>query len=138
MKNYFLILILFLTGLSAVAQDEDDKGGKIRDRMNEYIQNKLGMSKNEAEKFTPVFLRYFREFNQTHRENRGDRLVLQQKIIELRLRYRSEFKQIMDEQRANKVFVYEDDFRKEAIRILEIRRDRLGENPARRFRSLLE
>jgi hypothetical protein len=135
MKKYFLILVFFFTGLASFAQDEnDDRGAKIRDRMNEYIQNKLGMSRNEADKFTPVFLRYFHEFNLTHRENRGDNLLLQQKIIELRLRYRNEFKQIMDEQRANKVFVFEDDFRRKAIQILENRRDRLGEKPMRRFR----
>lgn len=140
MKRYFIILILFFTGLATYAQDDgkDDKGAKIRDRMNEYIQDKLGLSRKEAEKFTPVFLRYFREFNQTHRENRGDRLVLQQKIIELRLRYRTEFRQIMDEQRANKVYVYEDEFRRAAIQILENRRDRLGEKPLRRNRSVLQ
>src|SRR2546423_6960196 len=120
MKKCFIILILFVTAFSSYAQNEgDDNGGKIKDRMNEYIQNKLGLSKNEADRFTPVFLRYFREFNQTHHEFKGDRLIMQQKIIELRLRYRNEFKGIMDEQRANKVYVYEDEFRRKAIQILE-------------------
>jgi len=51
MKNYFIILILFFSGLACYAQDEgDDKGGKIRDRMSEYIQDRLGLSKREAEK----------------------------------------------------------------------------------------
>jgi hypothetical protein len=61
MKKFCIILILFFTGLATYAQDEssDDKG-KIRDRMSEYIKDRLGLSRNEAEKFTPVFLRYFR------------------------------------------------------------------------------
>jgi hypothetical protein len=140
MKNYLFIFLLIFTGLAARAQDnsENDKVGKIRDRMNEYIQNKLGLSKKEAEQFTPTFLRYFSEFNQTHRLYRADRLMFQQKIIDLRLRYRNEFKQIMDEQRANKVYVYEDEFRRKAIQILEDRRDRLGEKAIRRDRSLLQ
>jgi hypothetical protein len=139
MKNYFIILILFFTGFASYAQEEgDDKGGKIRDRMNEYIQDRLGLSKREAEKFSPVFLRYFHEFRQIRLENRTDNLVLKQKIIDLRIRYRNEFRQIMDEPRANKVFVYEDEFRRKAIQMLETRRDRIGEKTLQRNQSLLQ
>ena len=137
MKKSLLILLLSLfTSIAVFAQDEEAKQeGKIPERMREYIQNRLGMSRAEAEKFSPVFLRYFREFAQTHRENKGDRLIFQQKIIELRLRFRPEFRQIMDEQRANKVFKYEDEFRQEAIKILrENRQDRIA---PRRTRSVL-
>ena len=139
MKKYFIILILFFSGLAIHAQNnEDDRGGKIKDRMNEYIQNRLGLSNKEAEKFTPVFLKYFQEFKQIHQENRTDILVLKQKIIDLRIRYRNDFRQIMDEPRANKVFVYEDEFRRKAIQILETRKDRLGGKPFQRNRSLLQ
>jgi len=139
MKKYFIILILTFTGLVTYAQDEGgDKGSKIRDRMNEYIQDRLGLSKREAEKFSPVFLRYFQEFRQIRRENMSDNLVLKQKIIDLRIRYRSEFRQIMDEPRANKVFVYEDEFRRKAIQMLETRKDRLGEKTLQRNQSLLQ
>ena len=138
MKKWLLILFLFvLPGFAAFSQEDDvnQEGGKIAERMREYIQKNLGLSKNEAEKFNPVFMRYFREFSQTHRQNRGDRLILQQKIIELRLRYRGEFRQILDEQRANKVFQYEDRFRLETIRIInENRRDRI---PPRRTKPVL-
>src|ERR1043166_6608825 len=139
MKKYFIILILFFSGLAVRAQDnEDDKGGKIRDRMNEYIQVRLGLSNKEAEKFTPVFLRYFQEFKQIHRENKTDILILKQKIIDLRIRYRNEFRQIMDEPKANKVFVYEDEFRRKAIQFLEPPKDRLGGKPFQRNCSLLQ
>jgi hypothetical protein len=138
-NKYFIILVLLLSGVCAHAQDQnDDKGAKIRDRMNEYIQDRLGLSKAESEKFTPVFLRYFQEFRQIRLSNRDDKLILQQKIIDLRIRYRGEFRQIMDEPRANKVFVYEDEFRRKAIEILETRKDRLGEKRFERNRSLLQ
>lgn len=136
MKKWLLILFIF-SSFVAFSQNEEPtrEAGKIQERMREYIQNKLNLSRAESEKFSPVFLRYFREFAQTHKKERGDRLVLQQKIIELRLHYRGEFKQIMDEQRANKVFQYEDNFRQEAIRIIkENRGDRV---PPRRTRAIL-
>jgi hypothetical protein len=140
MKNYVIILILFFTGLAAYAQDEGnyERGSKIRDRMNEYVQDRLGLSRREADKFSPIFLRYFQEFRQIHKENRSDILLFKQKIIDLRIRYRNEFRQIMDEPRANKVFVYEDEFRKKAIQILENRKDRLGEKPIPRNHSPLQ
>lgn len=137
MKKRLLILLLICSGFAGLAQNEEPapQEGKIQERMREYIQNKLNLSRNEAEKFTPVFTRYFREFAQTHRENRGDKLILQQKIIELRVRYRGEFRQVMDEQRANKVYVYEDEFRKRALDIIkETRRER----PIRRTRVMFQ
>ncbi len=139
MKKWIYILIFcLLPSVAAFSQDEDDSGqenSKIAERMREYIQKNLGLTKSEAQKFTPVFTRYFRDFALTHRQNKGDRLVLQQKVIELRLRYRGEFKQIMDEQRANKVFQFEDKFRQEVIRIIkENRRDRI---PPRRNKSII-
>lgn len=136
---------MFTSCLSLSAQNDggDDPApqeSKIRERMQEYIQKKLGLSQGESEKFTPVFVRYFREFVQTHRSYKGDRLILQQKIIDLRLRYRTEFRQIMDEQRANRVFKYEDEFRQEVVKIIrENRRDRIDGKPAiRRNRALLQ
>lgn len=141
MKKWLIILSLFIVPvLSAFGQEEEstpeqEPGGKLQQRMQEYIQNKLKLSKNESEKFNPVFIRYFREFAKTHREFRADKLILQQKIIELRLRYRTEFRKVLEEPKANKIFKYEDDFRQEAIRIIkENRRERLGKPPLRNNR----
>jgi len=144
MKKILLILTVFIGSLATgMAQTEPDDANpqesKIRERMQEYIQNRLNLSRNEAEKFTPIFVRYFREFAQTHRSYKGDRLVLQQKIIDLRIRYRTEFRQIMDEQRANRVFKHEDEFRQEVVRMIrENKRERLESRPLRRNRSIVE
>lgn len=139
MKKWFPILLFFLTlGVASVAQNEEpvQQEGKIQERMREYIQDKLSLTRNEAERFTPVFVRYFREFAHTHREFKSDNLVLKQKIIELRIRYRTEFRQVLDEQRANKVYVYEDEFRRGVLQaIKEIRRDR-NDRPLRRNRAM--
>ncbi|HUR65162.1 MAG TPA: hypothetical protein VMZ03_02325 [Chitinophagaceae bacterium] len=144
MKKWLIILLLTLApGAVLLAQTEADEPapqeGKIRERMQQYIQDRLSLSRNEAERFTPLFVRYFRDFAQTHKLYRGDNLILKQKIIDLRLRYRTEFRQVMDEQRANKVFKYEDEFRREAINIIrENRRDRLDNKPLRRNRSIVQ
>jgi hypothetical protein len=134
MKRFLLILILFcVTGLGSFAQEDDQDGNeRIRDRMNEYIQKRLRLSRDEAQKFTPVFFRYFREWRTTLRDNRGDRLLLQQKIIDLRLRYRNEFREILGEKRGNLVYDHQEIFIKE---MRKVGRERLENRPLRSNKS---
>jgi hypothetical protein len=116
MKNLLTILVLsFLSVLGANSQEDtvrEGKGGKLQERMSDYIQKKLVVSKSEAEKFRPVFLRYMQELRKTHRENKEDRPVLQLRIAEVRVRFRDEFKEILDETRANRVFIHQREFEK--------------------------
>ena len=111
-KLIYILSLFFLTGLAAKAQD-DGADEKIRDKMREYIQKRLALSKNESEKFTPVFVRYFKEWRTTLRENRGPKLDLQQKIVDLRLRYRTEFKEILGDRRSNEVYEHQEKFIRE-------------------------
>jgi len=136
MKKFLLILTLsLLAGFSSKAQDDDND--KIRDKMREFIQKRLNLTRNEAERFTPVFIRYFREWKQTLQENRADGLVRQQRIIELRLRYRTEFRDIVGEKRSNEVYKQQEVF----IRgIKEMREEQIkarrAERPNKSFRLI--
>ena len=78
--------------------------------MVEYIQNKLGLTKSEAEKFSPVFMRYMLELRRTNREFKSDQPMRQLKVAEVRVKFRTEFRQILDEKRANEVFQHERKF----------------------------
>jgi hypothetical protein len=122
---------------SALAQD-DDGGGKISDRMREYLQKRLNLSKSEADRFGPVFLNYFNELRKTNQDFKGDRLVQQQKIVDLRLRYRDQFKNIMGEKRSNDVFQYEHDFVDEVKRLRQERIENKNDNrPMKRLKGQL-
>lgn len=122
MKKLLYILILSLFFIRPAFAQDQPGAAKLREKMVEYIQDRLGLSKGEAEKFQPVFLDYFRELRNTNQEFKGDRLVLQQKVVELRLHYRDQFKPIIGEKRSNDVFTYERDFIKE---VKEIRDQRM-------------
>jgi hypothetical protein len=126
---YILTCCLLLTTAS-FAQDDRGNGDKVRERMTEYLQRRLDLSKGEAERFSPVFMNYFNELRQTNQQYKGDRLVLQQKIVDLRLRYRDQFKSIMGEKRSNDVFTYEREFVNE---VKELRKERLQNKPNKRF-----
>lgn len=140
MKIYLYILSFFLTiNISAFAQDNaaEGNGNKIREKMTEYVQKRLGLSKNEAERFNPVFMNYFNELRNANIQHRDDKLVLQQKIIDVRLRYRDQFKPIVGEKRSNDVFTYERDFVEEVKRL---RQDRIQDRnivPNQRKKGLL-
>lgn len=112
-KIVFILTFALFAGFVSKAQDDDND--KIRDKMREFIQKRLSLSRNEAERFTPVFVRYFREWRQTLKENRDDVLMRQQRIAELRIRYRTEFRDIVGEKRSNEIYRKQEEF----IRILQ-------------------
>lgn len=124
MKKLLYILIFTAAVHPVFAQDEGPGEGKLREKMIEYIQTKLGLSRTEAEKFGPVFVDYFKELKRTNKDFKGDRLVLQQKTAELRLRYRDQFKPIIGEKRSNDVFTHEREF---IEKVKDIRKERIEE-----------
>jgi len=134
MKRFLLILTLALfAGFAAKAQDDDND--KIRDKMREFIQKRLNLSKNEAERFTPVFIRYFREWRQTLREHKDDVLERQKRIVDIRIRYRTEFKEIVGEKRSNRVYKEQDEF----VRIIRQQQlERKNDKPIRNRSYLIE
>lgn len=116
-----LYTFLFLFSLNGAFAQDEGNGEKVRERMTEYIQKRLDLSKGEAERFGPVFINYFNELRKTNQDYKGDRLVLQQKIADLRLRYRDQFKGIIGDKRSNDVYAYERDFVDEVKRLREER-----------------
>lgn len=123
MKRLIYILsLLLLMGTTSFAQDQPGNGARIQERMREYLQSKLSLSKSEADKFAPVFLNYFNELRQTNQQFKGDLLVRQQKLADLRLRYREQFKPIMGDKKSNDMFVYEREFIDE---VKHLRQERL-------------
>lgn len=131
MKKFLLILTLaLLAGFTSQAQDDDND--KIRDKMREFIQKRLNLSKNEAEKFTPVFIRYFKEWRQNIKES--DVLIRRQKITEIQIRYRTEFREIVGEKRSNEIYrqqiIFIDNLKKVREDQIKARRDNLPNKPS--------
>ncbi len=135
-KLLFIVSLLFVSSVSLFAQDDGDDQNegneKIRDKMNEFIQKRLDLSKAEAEKFTPVFIRYFKEWRQTLRENKTDPLIRQQKVVDLQLRYRNQFRDIIGEKRGDQVFNHQRKFIEEIILIRQQRNGNPNRPPLRR------
>ena len=136
MKRIILILTLaLLAGFASQAQDDDNE--KIRDKMREFIQKRLNLTRNEAERFTPVFVRYFREWRQTLREHKDDMLERQKRIVDLRIRYRPEFRDIVGERRSIDIYKRQDEFIRILVEQQQIK-NRRDDRPNKRFRSLIQ
>ncbi|MCR6721723.1 MAG: hypothetical protein NVV59_15875 [Chitinophagaceae bacterium] len=115
MKKFLLICSLFfVSSLSLMAQDfdESESNEKIRDKMNEYIQKRLELNDAESKKFSPIFLDYFKEWRKTLERYKGPdkKLERQQKVVELRLRYRPKFQEVVGDKRGSRVYDLQDRF----------------------------
>jgi hypothetical protein len=138
-KIFYILLFVFAAGGPSFAQDDaDDGGGKLRDKMIEYIKDKLSLSKEEAEKFQPIFLDYLRQLRTTRDQFKGDKILLQQKIAELRLRTRDQFKPVLGEKRSNEVFDHQDGFIKKARQELIERQGDRKQGPANKKTRMLQ
>lgn len=121
----FLSILFFSFFLSPVfAQDEQPGAARLKEKMVEYMQDKLSLSKAEAERFQPMFMDYLRQLRDAKQEYKGDRLMLQQKVIETRLHFRDQLKPLIGEKRSNDVFTYEKEF---VQQVQDVRKERLQE-----------
>ena len=85
---------------------------KIQAMEMAFITKELNLSPDEAQKFWPVFNQYRNELRSVATENKHkDHLDKQQKMLDLRKRYREDFSKVMNQERANKVFGAEDEFK---------------------------
>ena len=124
MKKFVLILTIFFSGLTVLyAQDENDpRGEKIQALKIAFITQKLDLTADEAQKFWPVYNQYDQEIRGVQANNRnGDALDNEEKLLNIRKRFKPSFEKVIGQQRLNKLFNAERDFRSVLIRRLKDR-----------------
>ena len=139
MKTLYAILFFFLMlPFCSIAQQEEDANMNDRKKIQAmevaYITKELNLSPEEAQKFWPVFNKY-RDDVKGVLTNKSvtDQLEKQQQVLDLRKKYRTEFTHILAQDRANKVFSSEDQFRQMVRREFQKRQmERRQINPGKR------
>jgi Mg2+/Co2+ transporter CorC len=123
---------------SGIAQQEEDANMNDRKKIQAmevaYITKELNLTPEEAQKFWPVFNKY-RDDVKGVLTNKSvtDQLEKQQQVLDLRKKYRTEFTRILAQDRANKVFSSEDQFRQMVRREFQKRQmERRQINPGKR------
>ncbi len=129
MKKYLLIILVFLGSFSfAIAQGGNGpRAEKIQQLKIAFISQKLDLTPAEAEKFWPVYNEYNNEIRNLRANNRnGDVLDNEQKLLDIRKKYKPQFENILGPQRSNDLFKAESQFRN--ILIQRLKNQRLQKN----------
>ncbi|MCK9156494.1 MAG: hypothetical protein M0P12_10355 [Paludibacteraceae bacterium] len=74
-----LFLALCLTSFAQKNNDEDDRLDEMIDDKIEYIQNKMGLTPEEAEKFVPLYKKYIEERFLTYEKSPLDNIDIHEK-----------------------------------------------------------
>lgn len=128
MKKLYLILAIVFTSLAAAAQQpepqlEGKKQQDIEALKVAFISKELELTPDEAQKFWPVYNEYSKELKNAVTDDEQDIIDRDEKVLNLRKRYRERFIKILGQQRMNRMFGAEANFRK--LLIKAIRKQRL-------------
>ncbi|MEO6948650.1 MAG: hypothetical protein ABI123_03390 [Ginsengibacter sp.] len=126
MKKYLLLLFVF-AGIISFANAQGNKGARI-ERVEAlkiaFLTQKLQLTSAQAEKFWPVYNQYEDEIQQVRKDNRtGDILEGEQKLLDIRKKYRDSFEKILGSQKINTLYSAEKEFRTILIKRLKERRE---------------
>jgi len=119
MKTVLSILAAFLLVSTLQAQpqrpDRDSRVAeikKIQAMELAFITKELNLNPQEAQKFWPVFNQYRNDLKQVAQGKQyKDNLDRQQKMLDVRMKYRDDFSKVVSQERASKVFGAEDEFK---------------------------
>jgi hypothetical protein len=113
MKKFILIATMILGSFWVEAQDNGGKRGeKIQALKIAFITQKLGFSADEAQRFWPVYGQYESELRSIFsQEGNDDVIESDERVLNIRKKYRPEFAKIIGQDRTNKLFITEREFR---------------------------
>ncbi len=131
MKKLYLIVLLIGVTFFAKAQEEGttQKKQDIEALKVAFISRELELTPEEAQKFWPVYNEYSRELRTTVSDDQ-DVLDRDEKVLNLRKRYRDQFTKVLGPERMNKLYNAEGKFRK--VLIQSIRNQKLQRNNTNR------
>jgi hypothetical protein len=135
MKKYLLILFVMLGSfyITKAQQGDETKAERIEALKIAFITNKLQLTPAEAQKFWPVYKQYEAEIVNAQLNNKNaPELETEEKILNIKKKYKPPFEKVIGPQRLNTLFNAEGKgFRKLLIQQLQNRRQQ-GLNQMRR------
>ncbi len=125
MKRIVLtICILFYALTAAFSQKNKQNGGRIEAYKIAYLTKHLNLSVEEAQKFWPVYNKYVTELRQAKMQHRNlDEVSFEEKIVNIRKRYKNEFGHALPVERVNQFFKADRDFNNYVRKELQERRE---------------
>jgi hypothetical protein len=110
-KRFTLILVLFINNYYFCFSQPPQDIKRADSVQVEYLTKELELTPEESEKFWPVYNSYKNEIRNIRREEKTDQIVLEEKVLNVRKKYKDDFKVILgSDERVNKLFVAEKNF----------------------------
>lgn len=113
----FFVLLVFISLVHSQPQRRDREARvselkKIQAMELAFITKELNLNPTEAQKFWPIFNQYRNDLKEASQgKNYQDNLERQQKMLDVRKKYRDKFTKVVSHDRANRVFGAEDEFK---------------------------
>jgi hypothetical protein len=131
MKTFLsLLMLLFSCTFSSWAQGEGNQPDPKKERDIEalkvaYLSRELELSPEEAQRFWPLYNQYSKEMRTAVTDDQ-DVLDRDEKVLNLRKRYRDEFGKVLGPQRVNRMYGAEGRFRQ--LLLKQIRQQRMQQS----------
>ena len=113
MKRIVFVMGMFL-GFAACGFTQEvrpNDGGKLEAYKIAYLTSRLKLSIDEAQKFWPLYNKYVDEIRQVRKQNRNlDEISSEERLINVRKKYKSEFTHALPEERVNQFFKEDKEF----------------------------
>lgn len=124
MKRFLLIMIISFTSFASLQAQEynrEKRTEKIQALKIAFITQKLDLTADEAQRFWPVYNRYETEIRQVMTDNKseGDAIDNEEKVLNVKKKYKPEFIKVIGQPRTNTLFNAEREFRGVLMRQLK-------------------
>lgn len=124
-RIYTLIAVLFFSCTVVTAQQDDSPAAtaNLMGLQVAFVTKQLALTNEEAQKFWPVYYNYKAELRKVRQAGKQDVLALEESTLNVRKKYRSEFKKILSsDERVNKALTADHDFMNVVKKELQNRR----------------
>lgn len=113
-RAHFFIAFLLLVCCTMFAQQGDPVAptpSTIIGLKMAFVTRQLALTNEEAQKFWPVYYSYSGELRKTKQGHKGDVLEMEESMLNVRKKYKTEFKKILNtDERVNKALTVDRDF----------------------------
>ncbi|HMO62012.1 MAG TPA: hypothetical protein PKC39_07175 [Ferruginibacter sp.] len=129
MKKIYLILCFTSAAIFSLAQSETmqplKKQQDIEALKVAFLSKELQLTPEEAQQFWPVYNEYYKEMKTAVSDDK-DIIETEERVLNLRKRYRERFVKVVGQERMNRMFVAEVRFRRLLIKAIRQRRMQEG------------
>lgn len=135
MKKIYFILTLFIAFNNVVIAQPLDGDKKQQDNIEAlkvaFISKELELTPEEAQKFWPIYNQYSKELAIASKDN-TDVLERDEKVLNVRKRYKEQFIKVLGQPRINKMYGAEGRFHKILIKAMRNRQNNMKQNKPNR------